>query len=200
MIRQEVNLYHERFKEQKILLSAAHALILMGLLLLLLLVASYFYVDMKATEQQLHQQNLIAKTQATERLERLQARLKELLADKTIDQAMARVSRDIQIRKRMIDFVDQNRFGSGEGFSENLGSLAQLQQEDLWLNEISLSGDYIRLGGSALNAESVPQYFNLFRHHDLFAGRVFDVFELDRDQGESWKVDFVIASREISND
>ncbi len=200
MINQEINLYQDRFKEKKLLLSAQHSLVLLGLIILALMVSSYFYADMTQQEQLRLDQNLLQKTQSTQRMELLQKKMQELLANDQLDRKIAQVSKDIKVRKRMIDFVDNNQFGSGEGFSNDLAVLAELPGENLWLNQISLAANYIKLSGSALNAQSVPEYFNQFQSRDLFEGHVFDVFELDREAQRDWKVDFVIASREVSDE
>jgi hypothetical protein len=200
MINQEINLYQDRFKEKKLLLSAQHSLVLLGLVILALMVSSYFYADMTQQEQLRLDQNLLQKTQSTQRMELLQKKMQELLANDQLDRKIAQVSKDIKVRKRMIDFVDNNQFGSGEGFSNDLAVLAELPGENLWLNQISLAANYIKLSGSALNAQSVPEYFNQFQSRDLFEGHVFDVFELGREAHRDWKVDFVIASREVSDE
>jgi hypothetical protein len=200
MINQEINLYQDRFKEKKLLLSAQHSLILSGLVILVLMVSSYFYANMTQQEQMRLDQNTLQKNQSTQRLEKLKNELQQLLANDQLDSKITQVSKDIKVRKRMIDFVDNNQFGSGRGFSEDLGVLAELPVENLWLNQISLASDYIKLSGSALNAQSVPEYFNQFQSRDLFQGHVFDVFELGRDTQRDWKVDFVIASRAVSDE
>ena len=200
MINQEINLYQDRFKEKKLLLSVQHSLVLLGLVVLALMVSSYFYADMTQQEQLRLDQNLLQKTQSTQRMELLQKKMQELLANDQLDRKIAQVSKDIKVRKRMIDFVDNNQFGSGEGFSEDLAVLAELPSENLWLNQISLAANFIKLSGSALNAQSVPEYFNQFQSRDLFEGHVFDVFELGREAQRDWKVDFVIASREVSDE
>jgi hypothetical protein len=200
MIVQEINLYQDRFKEKKLLLSAQHSLILLAIVVLVLMVSSYFYAELTQLEQIRLDQNTLQKMQSTQRLEKLKKELQLLLANDEYDNKIAQVSKDIKVRKRMIDFVGNNQFGSGEGFSEDLSVLAGLPSNNLWLNQISLAGNYIKLSGSALNAESVPEYFNQFQSRDLFEGHSFDVFELGREAQRDWKVDFVIASRAVSDE
>ncbi len=200
MIIQEINLYQDRFKEKKLLLSAQHSLILFAVVILVLMVSSYFYAGMTEQEQLRLDQNTRQKIQSNQRLEELKKQLQKLLANDQFDKKITQVSKDIKVRKRMIDFVDNNQFGSGEGFSEELGVLAELPSKNLWLNQISLASNYIKLSGSALNAQSVPEYFNRFQSRDLFEGHVFDVFELGREAQRDWKVDFVIASRVLSDE
>jgi hypothetical protein len=200
MIIQEINLYQDRFKEKKLLLSAQHSLILFAVVVLVLMASSYFLADMTGQQQLRLDQNTQQKILSTQRLEKLKTELQALQANDRFDSKIAQVSKDIKVRKRMIDFVDNNQFGSGKGFSEDLGMLAELPSKDLWLNQISLASNYIKLSGCALNAQSVPEYFNQFQSRDLFEGHSFDVFELSREAERDWKVDFVIASRTMSDE
>jgi len=200
MILQEINLYQDRFKEKKIWLSVVHLLVLTGLTLVVLAFSSYWYDSQYNQAQQENNELMNEKKKHTQQLTKLRQKLQALLENKQVDQDIFKVSNDISVRRKMIDFVDSNQFGSGEGFSGNLSGLSEINVNNVWLSEISLAADYMKLSGSALKAETVPEYFNLFRQHQLFSGRVFDIFELDRSHNQSWKVDFLIASREASNE
>ncbi len=200
MIIQEINLYQDRFKEKKLLLSAQHSLILFAVVVLVLMASTYFLADMTGQQQLRFDQNTQQKILSTQRLDKLKTELQALQANDRFDSKIAQVSKDIKVRKRMIDFVESNQFGSGKGFSEDLGMLTELPSKDLWLNQISLASNYIKLSGCALNAQSVPEYFNQFQSRDLFEGHSFDVFELSREADRDWKVDFVIASRAMSDE
>ena len=200
MIRQQINLYQERFRDKQLLLSARNGLILLGLSFAVLLAASLLYLDTRQQQHDLYQQNLVSKQQANQRLQAIQLELQRLLADDRLDRQIVKLESDVGARQRIIEFVETNQFGSGAGFSNQLAALSSLKKDDLWLNEISLASDYIKLAGSALAEQSVPEYFTMFQEQQLFAGRVFDVFELGRDRDRAWKVDFVIASRAVAND
>ncbi len=200
MIVQQINLYQERFREKKIWLSAAQMTLLFMLLVVGFLFSSYWYYDQNARTETHNLQLLMEKEQALQRLEKLRKKLEALLADQQIDQQINRVSRDINVRNRMIAFVENNQFGSGKGFSQNLDTLSEFRVSDVWLSEISLTEDYVKISGSALQAENVPEYFDEFQKRQLFDGRMFDIFELERKKEQAWKVDFVIASRATLNE
>jgi hypothetical protein len=93
-------------------------------------------------------------------------------------------------------FVENNQFGSGEGFSDYLNSLSNLQIDDVWLDEILLSDSFLKIRGSALRADLIPTYFASFKEEDVFRGQRFQLFELDRKPDTDWKVDFTIATEE----
>ncbi|MBL7000192.1 MAG: PilN domain-containing protein [Gammaproteobacteria bacterium] len=195
MILQEINLYQDRFKPTIVLLSSVHMLILSGLAIVILLSFSYWLSDQRHQLELSNTVLLADKERLTQLLITERKKLDSLLANNQLDDQIAKISSDISVRKRIIDFVDSNRFGSGEGFSEKLASLAEISVTNVWLNEIQLSEQQMRLSGSALKAESVPEYFNLFRQRKLFSGQTFEIFEVERKKDQDWKLDFLIASR-----
>ena len=195
MINQEINLYQDRFREPRLILSAIQSLILVGTAVLLLAGASYHYDSQLQQQQSLNEMHKMEKQAAEAELAANRQKLEAELANGSPDERLQSLLRDIEARKRLIRFVENNSLISGEGFSARLAALSGLSVNEVWLNEISLADNYVRLSGSALKAEKIPLYFTQFKKREHFAGRVFDVFEVSRDQSSDWKVDFVIASR-----
>ena len=122
------------------------------------------------------------------------AELAVLLEDKELDRKLETVARQISARKRVLKFVEANRFGSGEGFSDYLVALSNLHVDDIWLNQIRLTENFVQLKGSALSATEVPSYFDSFGDEQIFQGNRFDLFQLSRAKDSDWKVDFEIAT------
>lgn len=195
MIIQEINLYQERFKEKKIWLSAAQILMLSGLTVAILVFASYQYNDQLMMAESQNFELLDKKEQSTQVLQEHRDKLQAMLADNQFDSQISKISADIAVRKRIVDFVSNNQFGSGQGFSSYLSGLSEIKIKSVWLNEITLAEDYLKMAGSALKAEKIPEYFNQFKQSQLFGGKDFEVFQLDRVPDQDWKVDFLIASR-----
>ncbi len=194
MIHQQINLYDERFREKKILLSAAQAASVFLILLLGVGGWSYF---IQTNLDQARQENLIIKASRQNLVNELNAasaELARLLADSRIDAKITGVSREIGARKKVLAFVSANQFGSGQGFSSYLVALSELHVDNVWLDEISLAENYIRIRGSALSAELIPEYFGRFSEQSIFRGNRFNIFKVDRKQETDWKVDFEIAT------
>jgi hypothetical protein len=148
----------------------------------------------------MNEEYLLQRQQAKQQMEVLNKQLQKLLSENELDQQINRVSHEVEIRHKLIEFVDNNQFGSGQGFSEQLAGLSEVATEGVWLNNIYLSDEFVRLAGSSLQEEKVPEYFNQFRDRSTFNGKVFDIFELQRQQNRTWKVDFVIASTDLEHD
>lgn len=200
MIEQQINLYQDRFRKKRQFLSAPQTLLL---LVLVLLGMSGYSFKLQLEQDDAASAGLAIKQQkktVAEELRLANAELNKLLENSDFDTQISEVSREIRARRRVIDFVTDNHFGSNQGFSRYLVSLSNLHMENIWLNEIKVSGNYMRIQGSSLNEELVPGYFDQFSEESVFAGNRFDVFRVQRDDNTSWKVDFEIASKEALND
>ena len=196
MIDQQINLYQERFQKKKLLLSAKQ---LAGLLVILLVSIALMSSLLQIELDHARQQNLAIKAsqeKISDELNAANAELTQLLADNRTERKIADISREISARKKVLSFVDANQFGSGQGFSPYLLALSNLQVSNVWLDEIALAENYVRLRGSALSADLIPEYFNRFSEESIFQGSRFHIFQLGRNEATAWKVDFEIATKE----
>lgn len=200
MIDQQINLYQDRFRQKRQYLSAIQT----AVLILTVVIAMFGYsFHLKLEMDNVTSANLAIKQQqrsVAEQLAKANAELNRLLADTRIDDQIADVAREIRARKKIIEFVDGDRFGSNQGFSSYLVSLSKLHMDNIWLSGIKLSSNYVRIQGSSLSEELVPAYFDQFSQDSAFAGNRFDLFRLQRDDATAWKVDFEIASEEVLSD
>lgn len=196
MIVQQVNLYQDRFREKRLWISAAQVA---AMTLVVLAGISIWSFLLQSELQQAQQRNLAIQTdreQVAAELAAANAKLARLLQDSRIDIEIEDAASQISARKKVLNFVDANRFGSGEGFSRYLLALSRLQVDEVWLSQIRLAEDFMQIEGSSLSAEQVPGYFERFGDEEIFRGNRFDQFELNRDLKNDWKVDFKIATRE----
>ena len=195
MIDQQINLYDERFREKKILLSAVQSASLV--LILLLGVSGWSYLIQTNLDQAMNEKLMLVadRQKLVIELNAASAELNRLIADSRVDRQITEVSREVGARKKVLAFVSSNQFGSGQGFSSYLVALSELHVDNVWLEEISLAENYIKIRGSTLNAELIPEYFAQFSEQPVFRGNRFDIFAVDRNQDTDWKVDFEIATR-----
>ncbi len=196
MIEQQINLYQDRFKRKRIFFSAAQV---MGLTIICLLGMTVWSTMMESELDAALRLNVTLKERQktiSDELNAVNAELAQLIADNRIDNEIAGVTREITARRKVLSFVDANQFGSGKGFSDYLVSLSNLHVENLWLDEITLAENYLRIHGSALNAELIPMYFDRFSEEPVFKGNRFDIFQVERAESTDWKVDFEIATSE----
>jgi len=194
VIVQQINLYQERFKEKKLWISASQV----AATLLIVVVAGAIWsllLGIERGQAEQHGRTLKAdQGRVANEFAAVNAELAELLEDKRLDRKIENTARQISARKRVLNFIEANRFGSGEGFSDYLVALSNLHVEDIWLNQIRLTENFVQIKGSALNATDVPGYFDSFGDEQIFQGNRFDLFRLSRAKDSDWKVDFEIAT------
>ena len=77
--------------------------------------------------------------------------LSKLLEDNRLDRKIETTLSQISARKKVLMFVDANRFGSGQGFSSYLVALSNLHVDDIWLTRIRFAENFVQIKGSALN-------------------------------------------------
>ncbi|MCP3688864.1 MAG: hypothetical protein GY784_10660 [Gammaproteobacteria bacterium] len=200
MIEQRINLYQERFRKKKLLLSAAQLISLVVLSLASITIWNYILQTDMDEATALNAALKSRQASIADELNKANASLTQLLADNRMEQKITAISRDISSRHRVLSFVDANQFGSGQGFSPYLESLSRLHIENVWLNEIKLAEHYVRIQGSALDAGLVPAYFDRFSEEAVFEGSRFDLFQLERQSSSDWKVDFEIATSVVSGE
>jgi hypothetical protein len=196
VIEQQINFYQDQFKEKRLFASAAQVITL--LLVMLIGIAGWSYL-IGANLSDLEQQNLTLKASQSlvnNELTVAPAELNRQLADDRITNQVNNIAKQLRTRKQILRFIENNQFGSGEGFSDYLNSLSNLHIDDVWLDEILLSNSFLKIRGSALRADLIPTYFASFREEDVFRGQRFQLFELDRKPDTDWKVDFTIATEE----
>lgn len=194
MIVQQINLYQDRFKEKRLWISSAQV----AAAVVVVVAAGAIWSFLLHTEfERARLDNLQIKAERdhmTAELTVANGELAKLLEDHRLDREIETTSRQISARKKVLKFVDANRFGSGQGFSSYLVALSNLQVDDIWLTSIRFAENFVQIKGSALNAVEVPGYFDRFSNEDIFQGNRFDLFQLSRAKDSDWKVDFEIAT------
>ena len=194
MIVQQINLYQDRFKEKRLPISAVQVA---AALLVVIAAAAIWSFLLHSELDQAKQRDRVLKAEQnslTAELAVTNARLAKLLEDKRLDREIETYSGQISARKKILNFVEANQFGSGQGFSNYLVALSNLHVDDIWLNQIRFAEDFVQIKGSALNAAEVPGYFDRFSSEEIFQGNRFDLFQLSRSKDSQWKVDFEIAT------
>ena len=194
MITQQVNLYQDRFHEKKLIFSAKQILSVLVILLLGGAYGSYLIQSNLNIAKRDNYSIKQSQNKITNELNAANAELAMLLADRRMDLEITGLSREVGARKKVLAFVSANQFGSGQGFSSYLLALSNLHVENVWLNEISLADNYLKIRGSALSADLVPLYFGRFNQESVFRGNRFNIFQLERNDATDWKVDFEIAT------
>lgn len=194
---QQINLYTEAFRPQKVVLSLEHILLIMGFSIVLVAVATLF-LNESLTKSELRIQKEQARVEKLAgQLSILEEKAKLLRQDDSLMAANKRLSDKLKARRQMIDVLDSVVVKDDEGFSNILLSLARQKTEGLWLTGIRVgaSGKNMTIEGKTLNANAVPAYLQNLRKEAGFIGRTFTLFNLDADPDNINRLDFSLRSQ-----
>jgi len=197
---QQINLYTDDFKPKKVVLPLEQ-LILIPIIVLVLLagVTVWLQAGLGDTEKKLGK--LEQKNDSMQsRLQSLEEKAKKQRKDDGLVAANRRLSKTLKARQQMMDMLDTVVVKDDEGFSSLLLSLARQNIDDLWLKKIYVgaAGKDMRLEGTTLKANTVPEYLQKLRKEPSFIGRSFTLFELDKHPDNSAQLNFSLRS-EISH-
>lgn len=192
---QQINFYQARFRPVQVRLNLFQSGLLIGGTLLLVVSATVWLIRFDQQLKQEEQQLALAADSLQSQVQLRKQELDILLNDQSLDDEIVELNREIQARERIVDYVNTRVIGSSQGYSVYLDTLAALQIKNVWLEEILITPEHLRVQGSALDAGLIPQYMQQFQQNSLFKGLEFDVFRIERDSAQDWKVDFELATK-----
>lgn len=199
-MRQQINLYQERLIDKPQPWQARQA----GLLLLLLVcgllaLSGYAYWQADARTAQVDRLQ-IKRDRLAEQVAELEEKYPPPQKNVLLEEKLKRLEKRIQGQRQALDF-----FAAGEDRNQamiaTLEGLARHQAEGVWLRQVRLeqAGRQVRLEGSAQRPEQVPAYLQLLGDNFVFAGKLFDRFQLERLKEQRQQVDFVLESTQEVN-
>ncbi|QLF92458.1 MSHA biogenesis protein MshI [Pseudomonas sp. ABC1] len=192
---QNINLYQLERRTEAGLQPRA---VLTGLLMLALLLVAHvawqgWNIHQAGKAARLAQEQA---TQAQQQLDSFKAVYREPVLDEALRQQVVDRERESQQLQRMANYLrelDQQRRG---GFVTHLTALAERHPPSgLWLTRIHLldGGSELALHGFSQNQELIPLYLESLGRSEVFGGRQFARFEIERDSHDLLK--FRLASR-----
>jgi type IV pilus assembly PilN-like protein len=177
---QQINLYQDQFKPEKITLAANQVALLSLLFIILLFVFSiYSYQKVEThkavvTEQQQHYDL------SQQQLNKLQQQLSQQNERPLLEIELAKLEQKLQDKQTVLDYLSNHTFGNQDGFSGTLTSLSQQRIDNVWLTSFALldGGQFISLQGNSTKSNLIPEYIDSLANADQFHGKEFSVFQL----------------------
>lgn len=193
---QRINLYQSRFRPIAVRLNLLQAELLVGGLLLLVITATV-WLERFSTQQNQEEQRLTLAVNSLEQQVKLRKKeLDDLRNDQSLDAEIVSLNREISARKSIIEYVDTRVIGSSQGYTRYLDDLANLEFNQVWLNDIAITPTQMRVKGSAMDAAEIPRFLQKIQQLPVFQGKDFDLFTIKRQSDEDWKVDFELATQD----
>lgn len=198
---QQINLYQPMFRRQKKMFSAVTMLQILAFFAVILgAVYGYAAASLQPFRTELQKSDAQFE-KLTKQIELYRAKFPEEGKGKLLETEIARLTKELDERRKLKDTLESGSFGNVEGFSGLFEALAKGHVDGAWLTGIRIGngGRLISLSGKAVDPELVPVYIRRLSETPAFQKRAFNVLELARSEvkGEAGLVTFNIATEEI---
>jgi hypothetical protein len=197
-MKQQINLYQERFHLKRVVLPAVemYALVGIGLALLIMSSIGLHVVKMRIdkVEDQLsrQQQEILASN------DQLKLKAEAHKVSLELQKAVADASKKLVARKRVLDWVKRSQSEDRVAFSTLLGGLGRHYTSGLWLSEFKVDQKVgsMRLQGNTLNPELVPMFLASLRKEEAFSGTEFKKIKMEELEVNGRILQFLLSTEQ----
>lgn len=197
---QQVNLYTEEFRPQKIVLPLPQMLwAVAGSVTILVFLTIWMSSSQSNKEKELHRiqgklENIQAQVTSNE------AKVAMMKQDESLVRNNLRLTRQVEGRTALLETLDSVAVRETSGFSPYLIGLARHTEKSLWLTHFRISGggEYMRLEGLATSAQAVPAYLERLSQEPVFVGKNFSEFLLDARNEKQTHLQFSLETKSTS--
>lgn len=197
MSLQQVNLYQDELKTQKLNYSG---LMLAQLSLIFIIIfsaaAGFSYFQL-----QQHQASLIEHQQkqkiAMADLQKIQAELSLRKKDAALAKQITESTTELTNKQKVLGILSQDEFGNTNGFIEHITGLARQRIDGLWLTQIRIAngGTNITLQGSTSTPSLLPKYLQRLSAEKAFSGTNFESLLMAREEKQQQWLNFRLQNK-----
>lgn len=194
---QQVNLYQEELRKQKLNYSAAMVMQL-GIILIVVFSAvsgfSYFQL-------QQHQASLVDNQQkqkvAMAELQKVQAELSLRKKDATLIKRITKRTKELSNKQKVLGILNRDEFGNTKGFIEHVSGLARQRIDGLWLTQIRIAdgGTDVTLHGTTTKSALLPKYLQRLSAEKAFVGTEFKNLLMARQEKKKHWLNFSLQNK-----
>ena len=183
-MQQQINLYQEQFHIRQ---AKGPGLLLwgpVGFIAVLLLISAYEYWNSVRLDERLQEVSATYEQRQAE-MDRLQLAVKQRGKDPALERRMLRLDRELRRKRKSLELLaGDDAAANKQGMSEYLVALSQTDQDELWLEHISIQsgGLAVELRGKTLKPEEVPVYLQDLGRYTVYEDKAFRSFILARDE------------------
>lgn len=197
MSLQQVNLYQDELKTQKLNYSALMLLQLSIILVVVFSAAAGF----RAFQLQQQQTNLVAKQKkqklVMENLQKLQAEFSKIKKDTILSRQLTEKTKELANKQKVLGILSQDEFGNTKGFIEHVSGLARQRIEGLWLTQIRIAdgGTNVALRGTTSKPALLPKYLQRLSAEKAFVGTEFQSLLMTRQEKNNQWLNFSLQNK-----
>ncbi len=195
-MKQQINLYQERFYLKRVVLPAKEMYSLMGLFLVLLAITSiilevaYHQTSRVKSDLSRQEKTVVASN------EKLQLKLTNNKVSPELQVAVLDAERKLLAKKRVLNWVKQSQSEERALFSAILKGLAKNDFDGLWLTEVTVDqkSSYTVLRGNTLEPGFVPAFLAALKKEAEFSGTEFYKMKIEEEL-ETGVLSFLLTNK-----
>lgn len=199
MSMQQVNLYQDELKTQKLKYSASMLLqISVVLVVVLSIITGFSYF-----QQQLHQTSLAEHQQkqkiAMADLQKIQSQLSLRNKDAVLARRITEKTKELSSKQKVLNILSRDEFGNTKGFIEHVSGLARQRVDGLWLTKIRIAsgGTDISLNGTTSKPSLLPKYLQRLSSEKAFSGTEFQSLFMARQEKKKQLLNFSLKNQKV---
>lgn len=184
---QQINLYHDKLKKEKLILSFKH--VLYGSVALLFFLGfiqginEYIYYSTRA---QLNAKAKVLEAK-TQHLINFQASLPKVQRDRSLNVKLRKLEKDLISKQTVLDVLSNEKLGNTTGFTQHFEGLARQSIQGLWITRAHFTqgGTVLDIQGKSNQPDLVPKYLQALSGENAFKGTELDSFIIQKNSKEN---------------
>ena len=196
---QQVNLYRDELRTQKLNYSAV-MLVQLSVALIIILSAVVGFSFFQLQQQQLTLEDKQAKQKiAMADLQALQKELSIRKRDITLQKKITQKTTELANKQKVFAILNQDEFGNTKGFVEHISGLARQRIDGLWLTKIRIAagGTDVSLRGTTSKPTLLPKYLQNLSAEKVFVGTEFQSLLMSRQEKKKQWLDFSLQNKKV---
>ena len=199
MSMQQVNLYQDELKTQKLKYSASMLMqISVVLVVVLLAVAGFSYYQLQQHQSSLaeHQQK---QKIAMADLQTIQSELSLRKKDAALARKIIEKTKELSNKQKVLNILSRDEFGNTKGFIEHVSGLARQRVDGLWLTKIRIAsgGTDVSLNGTTSKPSLLPKYLQRLSSEKAFSGTQFQSLLMARQEKKNQLLNFSLQNQKV---
>ena len=199
MSMQQVNLYQDELKTQKLKYSASMLLqVSIVLVVMLSAVAGFSYFQLQQHQSSLAEAQQKQKVAMAD-LQTIQSELALRKKDATLARNIAQKTKELSNKQKVLNILSRDEFGNTKGFIGHVSGLARQRVEGLWLTKIRIAsgGTDISLNGITSKSSLLPKYLQRLSSEKAFSGTEFKSLLMARQEKKKQWLNFSLQNQKV---
>lgn len=197
---QQVNLYSDELKTQKLNYSSLTVMQLSVFIVVVLSVAAGFRTYQLKQQQSAFEVKQAAHKIAMADLKTLQSELSKRKKDTKLKKQVTEKTKELANKQKVLGILSQDEFGNTDGFIEHISGLARQRINGLWLTKVRIAsgGTDIALRGTTSKPALLPKYLQRLSAEKVFVGTEFQSLLMSRQEKKTQWLNFSLQNKKIA--